>query len=75
MLDTNGLAFFIGTIVVGALGWWISRLYRQFDALQDDHDNLKVRLSVAESRLDGVQASLEKIELRLEKIYQILTKE
>jgi|TARA_R100000458_G_C8184847_1_gene180600 hypothetical protein len=75
MLDINGLAFFIGSMVVGVLGWWINRLYGQFDTLQDDHDNLRVRLSVAESRLDGVQASLEKIESRLEKIYHILTKE
>ena len=75
MLDVNGLAFFIGSIVVGALSWWINRLYSQFDSLQDDYDDLKVRLSVAESRIDGVQACLEKIESRLEKIYQILTQE
>ena len=75
MLDVNGLAFFIGSIIVGALSWWINRLYSQFDGLQDDYDDLKVRLSVAESRLDGVQACLEKIESRLEKIYQILTQE
>lgn len=74
MLDTNGLAFFIGSVVVGALSWWINRLYGQFDNLQEDCTVLDRRLSIAETKLDSTSASLEKIEQRLEKIYQLLTR-
>ena len=75
MPDTGTLVIFIASLTAGVLSWWVNRLYGQFDDLHEDHDSLKVRLSVAESRIDGIQATLEKIESRLETIYQLLTKE
>ena len=69
MPATDQLAFFIASMVLACLGWWVSRLYSQFDSLKDELEESQVRLSVVESRLDSLNGTLEKMDKKLDDIY------
>ena len=65
MPSTDQLAFFIASIVLASLGWWISRLYGQFDSLKSELEESQIRLSVVEARLDSLNGTLEKMDKKL----------
>lgn len=65
------IALLTGGVITG-LSWWVTRLYSTVDDLQDVQIKLETRLSVAESKIQGIQHVLEKMEHKLDQIYLIL---
>lgn len=67
-MDHQTLINFVGTILIGGIGWWCRKIWESIDKLHHDIHQIELDLPQHYQRKDELETRFDKLDKRFDKL-------